>query len=602
MVRKVSIALILIVFLGLVGGVQAQGKEYYWNRLDVDITVQKNSDILITEAWELTFTEGSFHFIYRNVPTDRLEDISLVKVLVDGQKAVSGRETPYTYETYYHDGDYVIKVYFPYTQDSTHTYVLSYIVQGGLRIYEGGDQLWWKAVFADRDFVVRSSTVTVHLPEGVEEVQNTAAYGWDAYTDVRDPRTVVFVAQDISPGRELEVRVQFPHGIVEGSSPSWQAREDFRTSVRPWATLGSLCLGVFIPLAAFLGLYILWYTRGRDRPIRMPADYLAEPPSDLPAGAVGTLLDERADMKDIVATIVDLARRGVIRMQEIEERGFLGLGTHLDFTFERTGQEEDLRGYERTLIRKIFGRRSRKDLSDLKNKFYKAVPTLQKQMYEEVVKMGFFTQSPDRTRKIYAGLGVAGMVLSGVLGFCAMAALSDITGLVILPFIGLGLAFLGVAIFGQFMPRKTGEGSMAAAKWRAFKRYLQEIERYTDLKEAKDIFDKYLPYAIAFGLEQDWVRKFAAAGAPAPERSPPSPPTLPPGGGGRVGGAGRGSRGVGLPSLQGVSDGMASSLQSMSDGLVSLLNSTGSTLSSAPSGSGGGGGFSGGGGGGGGGG
>lgn len=113
MSRKVSIALILIVFLGLVGGVQAQDKEYYWKRLDVDITVQKNSDILITETWELTYTEGSFHFIYRNVPTDRLEDISLVKVLIDGKKAVPGRETPYTYETYYDDGDYTVKVYFP---------------------------------------------------------------------------------------------------------------------------------------------------------------------------------------------------------------------------------------------------------------------------------------------------------------------------------------------------------------------------------------------------------------------------------------------------------------------------------------------------------
>ena len=104
--KKVSIVLIFIVFLGLVGGVQAQDKEYYWKRLDVDITVQENSDILITETWELAFTEGSFHFIYRSVPTDRLEDISLVKVLVDGQKTVPGREDPYTYETYYDDGDY----------------------------------------------------------------------------------------------------------------------------------------------------------------------------------------------------------------------------------------------------------------------------------------------------------------------------------------------------------------------------------------------------------------------------------------------------------------------------------------------------------------
>ncbi|MCJ7666915.1 MAG: DUF2207 domain-containing protein, partial [Anaerolineae bacterium] len=493
MSRKLSIALIFVVFLGLVGGVRAQDQDLYWDRLDADITVQKNSDILITETWEVTFTEGSVHSLYRNVPTDRLEDISLVEVLADGQKTVPGRETPYTYETYYEDDDYVIKVYFPYTQDSTHTYVISYLVEGGLRIYEGGDQIWWKAIFSDRDFPIRSSTVTVHLPEGVSEVQNVAAYGWDASFDVRDSRTVIFMAQDISPGQEMEVRVQFPHGIVEASPPSWQAAEDFRASVRPWANLGSLCLGLFIPLAAFLGLYILWYTRGRDRPIRMPADNLAEPPSDLPAGVVGTLLDERADMKDIVATIVDLARRGVIQMKEVEEPGFLGIGSHRDVTFlrgETEGKEEGLRQYERTLLKRLFGRRPAVNLSDLKNKFYTAIPILQKELYEEAVKLGFFTQSPERTRNIYYGLGCAGIVLSGILGFCGMAVLSEITGLAIFPFIGLGLAFIGVVIFGRYMPRKSGEGSMEAAKWRAFKRYLENIERYTDLQEAKDIFDK----------------------------------------------------------------------------------------------------------------
>jgi hypothetical protein len=45
-------------------------------------------------------------------------------------------------------------------------------------------------------------------------------------------------------------------------------------------------------------------------------EYITDPPDTLPAGVVGTLVDEHADVKDIVATIFDLAERGAIRMEE----------------------------------------------------------------------------------------------------------------------------------------------------------------------------------------------------------------------------------------------------------------------------------------------
>ena len=68
------------------------------------------------------------------------------------------------------------------------------------------------------------------------------------------------------------------------------------------------------------------------------------------------------------------------------------------------------------------------------------------------------------------------------------------------------------------MPRKTPAGAEAAAKWRAFRNYLDSIERYEKLDEAQGIFDRYLPYAIAFGLESSWVDKFS--------RVPTASPTL----------------------------------------------------------------------------
>jgi hypothetical protein len=157
---------------------------------------------------------------------------------------------------------------------------------------------------------------------------------------------------------------------------------------------------------------------------------------------------------------------------------------------------------------------------------------------------------------------------------------------------------------GQVMPAKTRKGSELAARWKAFRRYLREIERYTDLAQATDQFEKYLPYAIAFGLDRNWVQKFSrveTAHVPVPTWYVSTPADS---GRSRSSSSGSGMRfGGSVPSLQTMSDGMAGGLQAMSDGLTSMLNSAASTLSSAPSssgGGGGGGGFSAGGGGGGG--
>src|SRR5690606_30294236 len=84
------------------------------------------------------------------------------------------------------------------------------------------------------------------------------------------------------------------------------------------------------------------------------------------------------------------------------------------------------------------------------------------------------------------------------------------------PFVSLLILGVTMLIFAQQMPRRTQAGAEAAAKWEAFRRYLMEIERYQNVEEAKAIFSSYLPYAVAFGLERAWVRKFARVNTPAP--------------------------------------------------------------------------------------
>ena len=130
------------------------------------------------------------------------------------------------------------------------------------------------------------------------------------------------------------------------------------------------------------------------------ADYLPEPPSDLPAGMVGTLIDESAEMQDILATVLDLARRGALTIKETQESGFLGIGTISDFVYRRkSGFSEPLRPYEDTLLDNMFKSGKEVKLSDLKNKFYTAVPTIRKQLYQAVVTRATWRATPKRSAR-----------------------------------------------------------------------------------------------------------------------------------------------------------------------------------------------------------
>ncbi|MCD6289413.1 MAG: DUF2207 domain-containing protein, partial [Anaerolineae bacterium] len=329
------LALLLLLTTGLA---QAQSKTLYWDRWDVDITVLKDGTFRVVERQTIEFTSGTFTFGTRGVNVQRLDHISGVRVQEGDrvfQESSSGE--PWTFTTYMDGNEFKIKWYFPPTSDSRHTYTIAYTVHGGLRYYSEGDQLWWKAVVANRAFPVRSSRVTVQIPEPAK-VQKWAAYGVASTAKQLDEHTVVFQAtKEIPPGQEFEVRVQFTPGVVAGKPQPWQQRADAEAAAqeklaewdrrwRPLINLLMIAIGLLLVVGGPAVLYLLWYTRGRDAPVKLPADYLIDPPSDIPPGVAGTLVDERADMEDIIATIVDLARRGVITIEEVHEPGLFGIG------------------------------------------------------------------------------------------------------------------------------------------------------------------------------------------------------------------------------------------------------------------------------------
>lgn len=598
--------LLLALFLMLQGEpASAQSKTIVWERFDVTLGINPNGSVTVVERQKIRFVSGTFTFGFRTIPFAKTEGIVDVRVSEPGgpayRLATSGGE-PNTFTAGRDGSDLSIRWYFPEVGNTTRTYDIEYTVLGGVRIYDSGDKFQWISQPTDRDFPIEASSVTVALPSGATFLDIDSAGVPVTWQQTGNGRFVTYSSTgSLGNSGIIEIGVEFTPGVVAASAPDWQtehdADENYSLKVQPYVNLGVGLIAALVLIGGPLLVYLLWYTRGRDPKVGPIPEYITEPPDDTPPGVLGTLIDERADMRDVIATIVDLGRRGHLSIEEEESKGIFGLSSH-DFTFRKDDEAKtELNRVERQVISGIFGRGREKKLSDMKNKFYTHLPKIQQRLYEQMVSRGFFKVNPETTRKRWQVLGIGSMAGTFFVGMFGLPALIGYSQFVPCVCVGFGITGLAMLLLGRAMPAKTRAGSEMAAKWLAFKNYLSRIEQHEDIERSTELFDRYLPYAIALGIKDTWIYKFTSNPAtPIPLWYYPY---------GMWSGTRRGSAipttagGRATPSggLQQMSDGLSGSLQNMSDGLTRLLNSTGSVLRSAPSSSGssGGGGFSGGG-------
>lgn len=582
---------LLLILLASPRSSAAQTKSFYWERFDVDITLLENGDMRIVETQILNFSGAPFTYGYGTIYTgsagnnDGIVDISVRDD--NGSYTESGSNAERTFEVSRSSDEVSINWYFEPTVGSR-TFQFSYTVVGGIQVgtlEEGdGDQIYWKAIPADHPSWIESSWVTIHLPEGVQPQinSNTGDYLVAAYVDGEESdrvqisvgdngRTLTYNLQTaLATDQQLEVRVQFPHGLLDIPTPSWQNRAQQADAT----SLVVLVIALLILVGGPLAVLLLWYARGRDPEMGIVVpEYITEPPNDLPPAVVGTLVDEKADMRDIISTLLDLAQRGYLTISEEKN----------NHTFTRTDKpDSDLRPFEQRFLKDIFRGKEERSLNSLRYKFADKLPKLRKLLYEELVSDGLVPRSPESVRNSYGCFSI--VVLVGAVGsFIAIpAALGADIVTAVCPAFAIGLTGVALLIVSRVMPAKTQKGAETAAQWQAFKHYLQNIDQYRNLEESGDIFEKYLPYATAFGLERTWIRKFTAvATTPIPTWYHPYPYYGMPRGHRRMASSQPGG-GMSAPSLEGMSGSLTGGLESMSKGLTRMLNSTSTIMKSTP--------------------
>ncbi len=593
--RVLPVLFVAGLVLGVPGIVYA--KSVVWRNYDFDITIQPNGDLRVVETQVIEFQGGPFREGYADIPlanTDGITDVSLTE---PGHPYTEGTVSPYQYTTYNDGQTLTITWGLPQVTDETHTFVLSYTVHGAVRQYASGDKIRYTLVApasADDDFTIYASKAVVHLPPNGPLINDPDSIGAPMqWQTALDNESVTFNStSSFNASQGLAIELVFKHGAVSAPVPSWQAgfdqQSNYEENVKPVIDLILWGIALAMLVAVPGALYLIWYLFGRDPAASIAPDYLPEPPSDLPPGLAGVLVDEHADLRDVTATLVDLARRGFLIMEEQETPGAFGTAAK-SYILHAKDQPSGLRPYENRLYNALFSGRDTVNMGSMPASFFSALSSIENMMYDEVVKEGLFRSNPESARGTYRTLGVV-LVGLAVLAGCILSSLTEtVTVSVLCPVVPVVLFGLGLAILSSWMPARTRKGAEETAKWRAFQKYLGNIQKYKDIGQAADQFEKFLAYAVAFGLERRWVSAFAQAPSttfvPIPIWYRPWRPLV---GGVPVAGvpvAGLGGAGAPAPSMPNLNQmgaGLTGGLNSIGNSFVNALNATGRAISTPP--------------------
>jgi uncharacterized membrane protein len=484
----------------------ASARQLKIEKFSAEIFVDPDSTLEVTETIQANFI-GVWHGLYRTIPVEYITpqgfNYSLF-VKFEGATDAAGQKLKVESSR---QGHYLKwKIYIDDATDVERTIQLHYHVRNGLKFFEDHDELYWNVTGDEWDVPIGNASAQIFLPPGVTGVRTnefTGSYGsrsQNAEITATENSVEVSMLRPLAFHEGLTAVVGFDKGFVKEPGTG-DLISQFLASNWP----------LFFPVPVFLVMFWLW-TRGRGPRVGpVPVQYA--PPEGMSPAEAGTLVDEVAAMRDITATIVDLAVRGYITIEEKEKSGVVGMLLHTkDYVFHlKKGLPEwtGLKAHEISLLGGIFsnGMLADVELSSLQNVFYKNLPGIKGNIFDELMEHGYFQHRPDYVRSAFVGGGVA----VGVVLFLLGNAMAQKMGMAPAPFFVAAILSAGIILgFGWFMPARTADGAKALAGVLGFEDFLSHVEagHMDKLSQTPETFEKFLPYAMALGVEKKWVGAF----------------------------------------------------------------------------------------------
>jgi len=429
-----------------------------------------------------------------------------------------------------------------------HTYELVYRTDRQMGFFADHDELYWNVTGNGWDFPIDRATARVVLPaeipvgdiklEGYTGTQGAKDTNYTASIDNGAP--LFSTTRRLEPREGLTIVAMWPKGFITAaveesvpaatgptSSPGYNypqnsgsASQYGRSPIEamlnrdlPKTTL-PVFLGLFGLAALLFYYYRMWLKVGRDPPSRIAIPEYEAPKGQSPA-SMRFLMHMGYDNECFAAAVLSLAVKGHLRIQQ--DAGLLGLGKKFTLVKQSAPDAKKLSADEEQVLVNLFSEGGTLALEQENHERVSEARTNHRLSLKDRYTSGFFN--------INGGWHFLGIVLSILLALPALFLpgkthlwpewhFTTPAGWFTLFTVLLMLVVNGV--FGKLLRAPTVAGQAAMDHIRGFKMYL-EVAEGEDLKRMKEppppltpqLFESYLPAALALGVEQRWAERFA---------------------------------------------------------------------------------------------
>jgi hypothetical protein len=534
-----------------------------------DITLEDDGSLLVTETITVNSTGQQIrHGIFRDFPTTYTDPYNNRYVVGFQMLSATCDSAPEQFRVQDQFNGKRIYLGNPngIVSPGHHVYTITYTTNRQLGFYKDHDQLFWNATGNGWDFPIDAASATVHLPMNIPADKVTLS-GFTGPQGSRESRLASssddagfeFTAQRPLVWHEgLSVLLQWPKGYI--TPPTFSQNLEFFFRDNRGALL--LACGFLVTLLYYL---IAWSAVGRD-PARGVIMALYEPPANLSPSAMRYLMRMGYDNKTFAAAVLDMAVRGFLKITEESGAYRLTLTGKDDRVLTSDekqiaselfeGRNEILLKQENHTVIKSAMVATQKWLKTAEEKTYfltnsrYLIPAI---AISILIMLSYFATlgTPQRIGGVFASfwltfwtIGVSALVLGALAAWREVlrgghsALISGGRALFLtlfaLPFLGgevLGLFFLtkftslsfgifliatGIlhGVFVHLMKAPTFSGRRLMDQVEGFKMFLGSVDgdrlnRAAPPQQTPEVFEKFLPYALAMDVEQDWANKFS---------------------------------------------------------------------------------------------
>ncbi len=394
-----------------------------------------------------------------------------------------------------------------FLENGGHTYEIKYRIPEQVRRHRDDsngvdrDEVYWNATGTYWDFPIGVASATLIFPEGSEVIDTSGYTGRFGsrdknYTvDVSGNRVKFITSQQLGVREGLSVSASIKPGIIAPMS------EDRKQELN-WIRNGGVTLLGLGGLTLFLYYISMWRRVGRD-PIKPPVFPRYEPPTGYSAAAVHHIhFKGFRKMDALTATLMSLSMKDVLDIHAAKKKTTL---QSMLANRDTAGLHRD----ERKLLDLLFGDKDKKIVIDGKSDktFFRAVTSFTRHIND------FYSRDYHRAN---AGWGVLGIVLSLIIVAVVMSQPVAKSGPIFLGLI-LGIVALNI-VFLILLRAPTKKGAQISSEIDGFKLYLETAEekrintanpigQKPPLMTVK-LYEKFLPYAVALGVEKPWTKQF----------------------------------------------------------------------------------------------